>query len=215
VVVDRIEDTRQAMRTDMKEGAGGVVAMDQIDEGIGGAEGKRFSRTRGLDEAGTVGSVDTAKADGGSSGFDRELFGAHQNVASRGATDRGRFVDFIGGVLRIDRGAAGEDGELRLEQIEEMLQSFLVNNAVGVGVASILAAQAMNEHIGLAVAGEFGSEFVRVRGVGDEDAVRFPGQAARGFFRGNQGGGVPSGPPKKIRASFTGVTATGEEDARS
>ena len=215
MIVDGIESAGKTLGSDMKEGAGGVVAMDQIDEGIGGAEGKRFPRARGFDEAGTVGSVDAAKADGGSAGSDRELFGAHQDVAGRGATDRGRFVDFIGVVLRIDRGAAGEDGELRLEQLEEMLQGFLVNNAVGVGVASILAAQAMNEHIGLPVAGELGAEFVRIRGIGGEDAVRFSGQAARGFFRGNQRGDVPSGLGKKIRASFTGVTTTGEEDARS
>jgi hypothetical protein len=190
-------------------------AVDQIDERIGGSEGKRFARAGGLDEAGAVGTVDTAKANGGSAGFDRQLFGAHQDVAGGSAADRRRFVDFVGVVLRIDGGAAGEDGKLRLQQLEEMAQGFLVNNAVGIGVASVFAAQAMNEHIGLSVAGEYGTEFFRIRGIGSEDAVRFAGESAGGFFRGNQGGDVPSGLGKKIRASFTGVTTAGEEDARS
>jgi hypothetical protein len=73
----------------------------------------------------------------------------------------------------------------------------------------------MNEHIGLSVAGEYGAEFFRIRGIGGEDAVRFAGESAGGFFRGNQGGDIPSGLGKKIRASFTGVTTAGEEDARS
>jgi hypothetical protein len=73
----------------------------------------------------------------------------------------------------------------------------------------------MNEHIGLPVADELGSEFIRIRGIGGEDAVRFSGEAPSGFFRGNKGGDVPAGLGKKIRASFTGVTTAGEEDARS
>jgi hypothetical protein len=73
----------------------------------------------------------------------------------------------------------------------------------------------MNEHIRLAVAGELGEEFILVRGIGGEDAVRFAGKTAGGFFRGDKGGNLPSGLGKKIRASFTGVTAAGEEDARS
>jgi hypothetical protein len=96
-----------------------------------------------------------------------------------------------------------------------MAQGFLVNNAVGLGVASVFPAQAMNKHIGLSVAGEYGAEFFRIRGIGGENAVRFAGEAVGGFFRGNQSRYVPSGLVKKIRASFTGVTTAGEEDARS
>jgi hypothetical protein len=102
-----------------------------------------------------------------------------------------------------------------LQQLKEMAQGFLVNNAVGVGVASVFPAQAMNKHIGLPVAGESGAEFFRICGIGGENAVRFADEAAGGFFRGNQGRHVPSGLVKKIRASFTGVTTAGEEDARS
>ena len=73
----------------------------------------------------------------------------------------------------------------------------------------------MDEDVGLFTTGEFGAEFVRIGGIGGEDAVGFAGEADGGFFRGNEGGDVPSGLVKKIRASFTGVTTAGEEDARS
>jgi len=67
----------------------------------------------------------------------------------------------------------------------------------------------------LLATGELSAEFVRIRGVGNKDAVGFARKAAGGFFRGNQRGDVPSGLAKKIRAPFTGVTTAGEEDARS
>jgi hypothetical protein len=73
----------------------------------------------------------------------------------------------------------------------------------------------VNEHVGWPATGEFGEELVPICRVGDQDAVRFASEAAGGFFRRNQRGDLPSGFGKKIRASFTGVTATGEEDARS
>jgi hypothetical protein len=96
-----------------------------------------------------------------------------------------------------------------------MAQRLLVNNAVGGGIASVIPAQAMNKHTGWSGAGEFGAEFIRVGRIGGEDAVGFAGEPAGGFHRGNEGGDVPAIRAKKIRASFTGVTATGEEDARS
>jgi len=120
-----------------------------------------------------------------------------------------------GVVLRIDGGAAREDGEARGENVEQITERIVVNNAVGVGVAPFFAAEAVDEDIGLFTPGEFGAEFVRMRGVGGEDAVRFAGEATGGFFRGDEGRDVPSGLAKKIRASFTGVTTAGEEDARS
>jgi len=73
----------------------------------------------------------------------------------------------------------------------------------------------MNEHIGLPATGKFGAECFRIRSVGNKDAVRLSGEAAGGFLRGNQRRDVPSGLAKKIRASLTGVTTAGEEDARS
>jgi len=73
----------------------------------------------------------------------------------------------------------------------------------------------MDEHIGLLATGECGAECVWIRGVGNKDAVGFAVEAAGGFLRGNQRRDVPSGLAKKIRASFTGVTTAGEEDARS
>ena len=60
----------------MKEGAGGIVAVDQVDEGIGRAEGRRFAFAGGFDEAGAAGAVDGAEADGCSAGFEGEVFGA-------------------------------------------------------------------------------------------------------------------------------------------
>ncbi len=73
----------------------------------------------------------------------------------------------------------------------------------------------MNEYAGRSAAGEFGAEFIRIGRIGGEDAVGLAGEPAGGFYRGNKGGDVPAVRTKKIRASFTGVTATGEEDARS
>lgn len=215
VIVDGVEVAGEAVRADMEEGAGGVVAMDEVDEGVGGAEGEGLVGAGGFDEAGAAGSVDAAEADRGAAGIGGDFFRGDQDVAGRSAADGRVFVDLAGVILWIDGRAAGEDGELRGEDFDEIAQGVAVNNSVGVGVASLFAAQAVDEDIGMLAIGELGAEFVRIGGVGDKDAVRFAGEAAGGFFRGNEGGDVPSGLGKKIRASFTGVTAAGEEDARS
>jgi len=199
----------------VEEGAGGVVAVDQIDEGVGGTEGERFVGAGGFDEAGAAGSVDTAEADGGAAGFEGDLLGGHQDVAGGGASDGGSFVDFAGVVLRVDGRAAGEDGELRGEEVDQVAEGFAVNDAVGGGIASLVAAETVDEHVGLFTTGEAGAELFTIGGVGGEDAIRFAGEALGGFVRGNEGSDVPSGLAKKIRASFTGVTTAGEEDARS
>jgi len=73
----------------------------------------------------------------------------------------------------------------------------------------------MHKDVGLFTTGEFCAELFTIGSIGGDDAVRFVGEAFGRFFRGNQRRDVPSGLAKKIRASFTGVTATGEEDARS
>jgi hypothetical protein len=79
----------------------------------------------------------------------------------------------------------------------------------------LFATQAVDEDIGIFATGELGAKFCKIGGVGGQDAVGFGGQAFRRFFRGNERGNVASGVVKKIRASFTGVTTAGEEDARS
>jgi hypothetical protein len=73
----------------------------------------------------------------------------------------------------------------------------------------------VDEHIGWRDIAEFGAELMAVGGIGDDDAVRLAGQASGRFIRGNEGGDVPPGGGKKIRASFAGVATAGEEDARS
>ena len=73
----------------------------------------------------------------------------------------------------------------------------------------------MDEHIGPRAIAELGAELFTIRRIGGDDAIWFAGQALGRFFRGNQRGDLPSGCIKKIRASFAGVTATGEKDARS
>jgi len=73
----------------------------------------------------------------------------------------------------------------------------------------------MDEDVGVPATGEFASEFRRVCRVRDDDTVRLSGKALRRFFRGNQCRDIAPGLAKKIRASFTGVTTAGEEDARS
>ena len=215
VVVDGVEEAGEAVRTDVEESAGGVVAVDEVDEGVGGTEGEGLVGAGGFDEAGAAGSVDAAEADRGAAGIGGDFFRGDQDVTGRSAADRRRFVHFARVILRIDGGAAGEDGELRSEKIDQVLQCLAVNNAVGVGVASLFAAQAVDEDVWMLTTGELGAEFSRIGRIGGEDAVRFAGEAAGGFFRGNEGGDVPAGLGKKIRASFTGVTTTGEEDARS
>ena len=199
----------------MEESAGGVVAVDEIDEGVGRTEGEGFVGAGGFDEAGAAGSVDAAEADGGASGLEGDLFGGDQDVAGGGAADRGGFVDFAGVVLRIDGGAARENGELRAEDVDQVAECFAVNNAVGVRIASVFAAQAVNEDVGWRIIAELGAELFTIGGIGGDDAIRFAGQASGRFFRRNQRGDVPTDGGKKIRASFTGVAATGEEDARS
>ena len=79
----------------------------------------------------------------------------------------------------------------------------------------MFATQAVDEDIGVFATGELGAKFGKIGGVGGQDAVGFTGQAPGGLFRGNERGDVASGVVKKIRASFTGVTTAGEEDARS
>jgi hypothetical protein len=73
----------------------------------------------------------------------------------------------------------------------------------------------VDEHVGLRTIGGFGAEIFEIGGIGGDDAIRLAGQTAGRFFRRDERGDVPPGLAKKIRASFTGVTATGEEDARS
>ena len=199
----------------MEEGAGGVVAVDEVDEGVGGTEGEGLVGAGGFDEAGAAGSIDAAEADRGAAGIGGDFFRGNQDVAGRSASDGRGFVDLARVVLRINGRAAGEDGEFRGEDFDQIAQGVAVNNPVGVGVASLFAAQAVDEDVRMLTTGELGAEFFRIGRVGGEDAVRFAGEAAGGFFRGNEGGDVPAGLGKKIRASFTGVTTTGEEDARS
>jgi hypothetical protein len=79
----------------------------------------------------------------------------------------------------------------------------------------LFATEAVDQNIGLFTSGECGAKLFTICGIGSEDAIRFVREATGGFFRGDEGGDVPTGLAKKIRASFTGVTATGEEDARS
>ena len=79
----------------------------------------------------------------------------------------------------------------------------------------MFSAEAVDEDVGVFATGELGAELFTIGRIGGEDAVGFAGEATGGFFRGDEGGDVPSGLAKKIRASFTGVTTAGEEDARS
>jgi hypothetical protein len=73
----------------------------------------------------------------------------------------------------------------------------------------------MDEDIGRRLARPAALQFGAVRGVRRDDLVRFSGEPARRFLRGNQTGDFRPILGKKIRASFAGVTATGDEDARS
>ena len=215
MIIDSVVESGEVVRANVKEGAGGVVAVDQVDEGVGGAEGQGLVGAGGFDESGAAGSVNSAEADSSTAGFDRQFFGGHKDIARRGSAHRGGLVDFRSIVLRINRCAAGEDGELRFQDFDQIAQRFEVNDAVSLGVASVFPAQAVHEDIGRRAIAEFGAELFTIGGIGNKDAVRFSGQALGRFFRGNERGDLPSGRIKKIRASFTGVTATGEEDARS
>jgi hypothetical protein len=73
----------------------------------------------------------------------------------------------------------------------------------------------MDKEIGCGLARKAALQFGAVRGVDRKDLVRFLGQPARRFLRGNQSGDLRPFPAKKIRASLAGITATGDEDARS
>ena len=89
VVVDGIEDTGLALGCDVEEGAGGIVAMDEIDEGVGGTERKGLAGAGGLDEAGPARAVDAAETDGGPICLQGKLLGLEQDVAGRCAAGRG------------------------------------------------------------------------------------------------------------------------------
>ena len=39
IIVDGVEEAGEAMRADVVNGAGGVVAVDRVGEGVGGTEG--------------------------------------------------------------------------------------------------------------------------------------------------------------------------------
>ena len=64
MVVDSIEDAGLAEGCDVEEGTGGIVAMDEIDEGIGGTERQGLAGEGGLDKAGPARAVDAAETDG-------------------------------------------------------------------------------------------------------------------------------------------------------
>lgn len=156
VIVYGIENAGQPSASDVLKGAGRIIAVDEIDESVRSAERQWLTGAGGFDEAGAAWPVDAAESDGGPAGIGGELFRGEQNVAGRCAS-RGRiFVHLAGIVLRIDRSAAGEDGELRGKQIDEIPQRFEVNYAVGIRIASVFAAQAMNEQVGPAATGELG-----------------------------------------------------------
>ncbi len=89
VVVDGIEDAGLAEGGDVEEGAGGIVAMDEIDEGIGGTEGKGLAGESGLDEAGPARAVDATETNGSATGLQGKLLGLEQDVAGRCAAGRG------------------------------------------------------------------------------------------------------------------------------
>jgi hypothetical protein len=76
-------------------------------------------------------------------------------------------------------------------------------------------AQAVDEKIRSRVAGKAALEFLAIGGVGSQNSVGFGGQPSGRFFRGYETGDFSAIPAKKIRASFAGITATGDEDARS
>jgi hypothetical protein len=78
-----------------------------------------------------------------------------------------------------------------------------------------MSAQAVDEKIGRGLARKAALQFGAVRGVYRKDLVRFVGEPARRFLGGNQSGDLRPFPAKKIRASLAGITATGDEDARS
>ena len=215
VVVDGVVEAGEVVRSDVEEGAGGVVAVDEVDEGFGGAERAQVTGPGRVDKAGAAGSVDAAEADDRTAGVEGELFGGQDNITGGRAAGRGGFVDQGAIVLRVDGGAAGEDSEFRGEDFEEVAQRVVINNAVGGGIATVLAAQAVDEDIGVFATGEAGAKFCGIGGVGGEDAVGFVCQAPGGLFRGNERGDLGTGGGKKIRASFTGVTTAGEEDARN
>ena len=68
VVVDGVEEAGEAVGSDMEEGPGGIVAVDEIDEGIGRTEGEGLAGAGGFYEAGAVRAVDATEADGGAAG---------------------------------------------------------------------------------------------------------------------------------------------------
>jgi hypothetical protein len=78
-----------------------------------------------------------------------------------------------------------------------------------------MPAQAEDENNGRRVCGKFPPEFRRVGGIGRDNRVRFVREAAGRFLGGDQPGDISSIAAKKIRASLAGVTAAGDEDARS
>lgn len=199
----------------MEEGTGGIVAMDEIDEGIGGTERKGLAGEGGLDKAGPARAVDAAETDGGATCLQGQLLGLEQDVAGRCAAGRGCFIDLGGVVLRIDRRAAGENSKSGVEEFQKVVQGLAINPAVGFRVATIFTAQAVDEEVGAGLAGQGGAQLSGICRIRGDDAVGFAGQAPGGFFRRNKGGDLAACLVKEIRASFAGVATASEEDARS
>ena len=193
---------------------GGIVAVSEIDESVGIA-GRGCARARGFDESCAARTVDSAQAHHRAARPERQAFSLKEHVPGRCSSSARFFGHRTTVVLRIDRGAPGEDAELRAQYFEEIAQSFHIGDAVGVRIASAVSAQAMDEEIGCGLARKATLQFGAVRGVYRKDLVRFIGEPVRRFFRRNQTGDLRPITVKKIRASFAGVTATGDEDARS
>jgi len=78
-----------------------------------------------------------------------------------------------------------------------------------------MTAQAVDEEIGCGLPGKCTLQFPAIGRIDGENFVRFAGESFGRFFGRNQAGDLRPITAKKIRASFTGVTATGDEDARS
>ena len=198
----------------MMERFRGIIAVDEIDETIRVAR-CGLTRARGLDEPRAPRTVNPTQTDDRPARGDGQPLGFQQDIPGRRAAGARFLGDGAAVVLRVDGGAAGEDTEGRAQNFEKVAQGFDVSDAVGLRIASPMPAQAMDKNIGRRVSGKFSPEFLRIGGIGRDNRVRFARQAAGRFLGGDQPGDPGSIAAKKIRASFAGVTATGDEDARS
>lgn len=181
MVIDGIEDAGKAFLCGMEQRSGRVVTVGEVHECPVGTERQGFTFQGGFQKAAAPRAVNPAEPHGCSADVGRNPLGFQQNIAGRGASDGGTFIDERTVILRVNRCASGENDMTRLKHLQKVTQCLDVGDAVGRRVASTVSAQAVDEDVMAPAAGQRLAEPAKVGGVRGDDMEGFAAETPGGF----------------------------------